>query len=685
MKKLITNTLFGLTLLSSMAFSSVPSWTDNSSFYWLEIDGNEFERGSDILESGVTTGTATVTDEEFDRKTQTWVSQNDDEYYLNTINGTWQARGNSYTFHITGDNNETLEVLDGFAQLDNVSDISGQNVTLGDCFNIPVTTFSSGAKRYSLSWKSKESYQIFWTPSSWHAWGEPYSTLGEFVSDDSPFLYSYQTDEHAGFKLDADLSDGSGDLVIIIYNDGTFSQDTTQIVGTWSIFTLPGQSTDSIKLNITDPRFDDQGGDFATLYDSKVWIGEHEPGGTEYESVGDDEFMGNQIGHDDYMSAMASIDLSKMVNCDIADKRLDLFAGLQHFQISYHGNMNFITEIETTPGYWTPYAAGTWSVENGMLVSDFVNDFGGDENNKTVTVDEIGIEILQNDYQQLIPIMHTTTGRGELISISTEIWPPHHLPETDIPHHLSVSDVKGKKINFDYAEIGGSAGTGDACLFDNMTFSFGNSGDDVGVWKVENGVLMLDTYWLGNDDTTVETGVESWVFDSATEAKVYEKNGIRAEITINSISATDGSCTPAAFVGADAVPYEVSISVLAGKKVVIGDSEDVTQQDTLYFYENMTFKHETHDDNDDPETITGAWSVEEGVVIVDVVYRDSESEHYVIVFDEVPGAGKTFGVMEVVSQGTERDEGIPIVSVSDIPKETGNSGVSPAVIMYLLN
>ena len=83
------STLFGLILLSSMAFSA-PSWTDaeNLEIYWFEADGTELERGSDVRGSSDTTGTATITEEELDRASKLWVSP-DDGYYLNTSDGTW--------------------------------------------------------------------------------------------------------------------------------------------------------------------------------------------------------------------------------------------------------------------------------------------------------------------------------------------------------------------------------------------------------------------------------------------------------------------------------------------------------------------------------------------------------------------------------------------------------------------
>jgi len=306
-----------------------------------------------------------------------------------------------------------------------------------------------------------------------------------------------------------------------------------------------------------------------------------------------------------------------------------------------------------------------------MLVSDVVKD----DVNKTVTVDEINFQNLS--------ILRTVTGRGTLQTEELQYITTQQLPKTHVPHRLSIEDVKGKKLNITYTEDGESD-TGNVFLFENMTFSFEDSGEDVGVWKVENGVLVLDTYWQGDSDN-VETGVESWVFNDATHADVYLENTADATITIHAIAdISDSDNIPTNF-SSDPIAYATSVTEMAGKKVVIGDALDPMDQDTIYFYENMTYKQETHDDDGNPETITGAWSVEEGVLIVDVVYSDNESALYVFVFDEAPAADKTFTFMEIVSDKTDREEGIPIVSVSDIPDETEHSGVSPAVIMYLLN
>ncbi len=673
MNKVIAKVLFGLTLLGSMAFSAAPSWTDaeNLAVYWFESEGTELERGTEIRPDAATSGTVAGTEDDFERATGLWIPSLDDDFYLNTSNGTWMTDSASYTYSITTttNTNDTLVVPDGEIKLTDVVNIEGQTEALSECFDIDVT-FSPGATRYAGEWKDTEIYELWWIPSDWQT-SATYPTLDAFVNADQPFLWNQQSGENAGFRLDANLSDGSGDLVKLTWDGNTFSEGAP--VGTWNTFTLPGQVAASIKLNITDPEFTDDDADyqFATVKDATVWIGAHKSDG-EWENIEDDGFVGNQVAYDDFMNAMAPYDFKKLVNCDFVDKKVVTAIGPNQIETYFYGNMNFISLIETTPGYWMSAATGEWSVENGVIVSDVVRD----DVNKTVTVHEINFQNLS--------ILHTVTGRGTLQTQEFQYISVHELPETAIPHRLSVEDVKGKKINVTYEEAGESPDTGNVFLFENMTFSFEDSGEDVGVWKVENGVLVLDTYW--QEGGSVETGVESWVFNDAAHADVYLENEIDANITIHSIVDINSSSDsiPDNF-SSDPIAYAASAAEMAGKKVVIGDASDPMDQDTIYFYENMTYKQETHDDDGNPETITGAWSVEEGVVIVDVVYSDNESAHYVIIFNEAPAVDETFTFMEVVSNGTEREEGIQIVSISDIPEETENSGVSPAVIMYLLN
>ena len=677
------NILFAVTILSSATMANVPSWiTDVPAIYWFGEDnygeGITLTRGNDLRDDPAAhTGTATSTDEKYDRTTQTWVAQNQDEYYLDQSNGSWNQRGNTYEFNITGSGDNIMEVFDGFARLNGGENLVGKTIPFNPCFNLPQGTFSAGAEKYSFSWKQKEKYKLNWSPENWsNNPPTPYSTLDDFVNAHNPFLNDNNTRENAGFRLDANLSDGTGDLVVIFWDENGTHEGRT--IGDWNAsYVLPGQDpTTSIKFNITESGFLDNEADFefATVFDSKVWIGSHSPAGTAFEPMTDFTIY-NEVAYNDYVNFIDTHKnkLTKLLICDIKDKKFRIEDGFTNLWISYYGNMNFITEADEGNGRYQ-ISGGEWTVENGVIVRDTVmNDI-----NKTVTVDVLNMQ------QPVNPnLMHTVTGRGQLISTPLFSQQEGNLPETAIPHAIVYADIKGKKINLTYRESGSPDETGDVYLFENMTYAFGDSGEDVGVWKIENGILVLDSYWLNATNNTTETDVESWVFSDATHANIYISNIVDANITIHTIAPLDGTeSIPANFTG-DPVDTPFSVDMLAGNMITIGDAANANAQDKLYFYTNMTYKQETYDDNSNPLTITGSWSVEEGVVIVDVVYLDNKSVQYVINFHD--SAQDSIDYMGVVAGATERDDAVPILSVSPIPSAQDNSATLPAVIMYLLN
>ena len=684
MTTIIRNILFGFTVLSGVTFATATSWIDpgNLEVYWFDDDGTtEFERGAEIRTTTDLSGSASSLDETFERGTNIWLSNN--YYYLNMTNGIWQT-GNDphdYTISTTDNLNDTLNAPDGDMKLINVVNIEGQTQKVSSCFDLDVT-FSMGARRYDIAYKDGENYELWWIPENWlDPAHPPYSSLNDFMDAHIPFLWNSRSNQNAGFRLNADLSDGSGDLVILTYDPKTNSFTEERPIGDWnSTYTLPGQATVSIKLHITDPEFlgdDDADFLFATLHNDTavVWIGGHRPAETNWETFeagGIGFIIGNQVAYNDYMNAIAPYDFSKLVNCDLVDKKLDYTVGPDHLETYYYGDMNFISHIEVSPGLWYPFGAGTWSVEDGVLISDMVqNDI-----NKTVTTDEIDM--------QSMSIKHTLTGRAELVSIQGQINAETDLPTTDIPYRISVDSLKGMKINVSYQEYGEPDVIGDIFLFPNMTYAFESSGDDVGVWRVENGVLMLDSYWVNRDDPAnpvVETDVESWVFSDATHATVYIEHSADADISIYNVTPIQASDSFPSEFTADPLTNPFTVDSLAGKLIVVGDPANAMDQDKLYFYANMTYKQETHDDDGNPETVTGAWSIEEGAAIIDMVYSDTESAHYVI----TDNGDDTVRFMEVLGGGTETDPAVQKISISDIPSEEGNSGVFPAVIMYLLN
>ncbi len=670
---MVRRTLWGMMILGSMSsLYAVESWVsgDAGAVYWLGEDENTFERGGDERDNATAlTGTATSTDEQLERLSGQWVSSNYDDYYLNTSSGDWVERGNTYTFNITGDNNEIMEIFDGYVRFDDFIDIAGETMHFPACFALPQATYTSGAKRYALSWKSKELYKLDWIPKDWSQ--QPpvsYPTLDDFVSAHNSFLYNDNTGENAGFRLDANLSDGSGDLVVLTWQNGT--QEEGRKIGDWTMTTLPGQDANSsIKFTFTEDGFGHDEGDymFATVYNNEVWLGYHSPEGTAFNTI-EDEWILNE---DAYNQKLAVIDAHKaafaqLITCDLIDQKFQYYMdnAFSSSYVSFFGNMNYVMTDDND----NLIEAGEWSVQNGVVVRDEVeNDI-----NKTLNVEKVNFsDLFINNGNSALT--HIESGRGTIMETKGQAWRNGQLPETDIPHTVTYGDIKGKKIDLTY-QSGDGTDTVDIYMYPNMTYSMGASGNDVGVWKIENGVLVLDSYWL-DDDGTPRGDTESWVFNDATHADIMIGGEKDANITINSIADLNGSETlPAGFTEAP-VDNPFTEDDLLGKLVTIGDTAAPVK---LYFYDDMTFKEEGYNDQGDPETVTGTWQVVEGAIVIDVVYSDDAFSNYII----TKNSDGTIDIMDLVAGNTEKDSGVNVLDVDDIPSE---NGMSPAIIMYLLN
>jgi len=679
MASIVKNIGIGLIVLATSLYSNSPSWTaDVPAIYWFgeEDHPHTLERGYDTRDNPTaTSGTATTVDEFLDRSSGNWVSYAsvETDYDLNISSGEWVTRGSTYQYNITGNNNEIMEAYDGYARLDGIVDIAGEAMPFSACYGFPTELFQSGAKRYNISWKGKEQYSLQWYPQDWSTDpATPYSSLDAFMSSDITFLHNNQTGEMAGFRENADINDGSGELVVITWESG---RQEGRVVGDWDAdYTLPGQTINSIKFNITDNGFldDDEDFKFATVHDGKVWIGTHSPARTDYVQVNDPIY--NEEAYNELVAVAEAhkAELSQLITCDLIDTRHNVqYDNMFPLDISYFGNMNYIGQIDNNGELQTVFS-GTWSVQNGVILTDKVSN----DVNKTIGVNEIDFNAAEGQARQ---ITRTEAGRGTFNVKTGETWPIGDTPETIIGHRVTYADIKNKKFSITYTDSEGS-GTADIFLFPNMTYAVGNSGEDVGVWKIENGVIVVDSYWI-NDDGSIGKDAESWVFSDSAHIMVYINNSNEVNITINTENnITDTDNIPTNFT-IEPVDHPFTVDQISNQVITVGTPNDTNNQDKLYFYPNMTFKQETHDDEGNPETITGIWSVVEGVIVVDIVYSDTASSHLIITDN---GDG-TVDAMEVVAGDTSRDEDIPVLDSSEIPAETPVNSVSPAVIMYLLN
>ena len=650
------------------SLQATESWIggEATGIYWFYADSGTFGRGHDLRDNPTaTSGTATTTEEKLNRVTGQWapyVANDEERYYLDTSSGTWVADGASYEFNITGSNHEIMEVSDGYARLDNIVDLAGEPMPIPACFGLPEANFSAGAKRYALSWKAKELYELDRVPMDWSQQPpQSYSALDDFVNAHDSFLHNDDTGEDAGFRLDANLSDGSGDLVVLIReNDGT--QNEGRKIGDWTLSNLPGQETNSsIIFTFTDSGFldDDDDSMFATVHDGKVWIGGHTPAGSDFESV-DDEIYNEEA----YNQMVTVIDsnkskLAKLITCDLIDRKFQyqMNNSGESMYVSFLGNMNYLMKDENDNLVET----GTWSVLNGVVIRDEIeNDI-----NKTLNVEKVDFSsLMQNGHSVLT---HIESGRGTIESEQGEVWRSDHLPETEIPHVLTYEEIKGKKINLTYTDNEGSESV-NVSMYPNMTFAADDSVTYFGVWRIENGVLVLDAYY--DEEGAIEIDTESWVFDDATHAKTYVGGQQEATITINSVTDLT-NVTP--------VDNPFTLEMLLGKVVTIGDQTDQTK---LYFYEDMTFKGEGHDDSGNLDIFTGTWQVVEGVLVIDIVISDDTSKHLAITRHNDDDM-----TIDIAIRGTDQNEdknNISVLDVSNIPSSSGEASLPP-VIMYLLN
>ncbi len=299
---------------------------------------------------------------------------------------------------------------------------------------------------------------------------------------------------------------------------------------------------------------------------------------------------------------------------------------------------------------------GTWSVENGILITDVTY---GPEDKETITHD------FSSNPAPDVTVEYKATQSGNNLTGTSTIATIENVASDIVPTFaVTIDMITDKKLVIDGVEIN---------FYNNMTTAQNNPNNGCGVWTIENGVLVYD---ITTYTPSIPTGTESStiVFDSApandSTITIYStKSDGSGNDTIGITATTITSVTEASLVGDPIFPkdmpsYKIDISEIVGKKII---AESFGYEETAYFYENMTYKL-MGTENDEEYTATGTWSVENGVVIVDIAYGNDESEQRVYVFDSAPQENSNFTEFYTMAENdtTSAGDDYTISSISGI-------------------
>ncbi len=295
----------------------------------------------------------------------------------------------------------------------------------------------------------------------------------------------------------------------------------------------------------------------------------------------------------------------------------------------YYSNMTVVAI--TADGTVT----GTWSVENGVLIEDITY---GPADKSTIAITFSNIPTIGDSVNfEFTQTGNSSAGTGQISAIqalSNDVLPSYALSE---------SEIAGKKLL-----TGGES----IYFFNNMTSTQDVTVNGSGTWSIANGVLIHDiTTFAASAQGTETTAI---VFDGPADVNgnvsfsVYETyadgslnnsviissgTAVLADIAVDDVYHASFDNNP--------IPYTVTYEEIAGK-VIASDITDAsgTIATTATFNHNMTFSLLL--DESTPVTLTGTWSIENGVVVADVTMDATESENRVFVFDSLLSIGNTF-------------------------------------------
>ncbi len=358
--------------------------------------------------------------------------------------------------------------------------------------------------------------------------------------------------------------------------------------------------------------------------------------------------------------------------------------GLLYVRTKFYSNLNFKVEAYQSEDVWQDTGVyGEWAIENGVVATEGIPY--GDVNKTLVTFEA---DFVNSIYYS------SESGRGEITPRTFPILAPveDDIAEDIIPaHHLTLSEIQGKKIHSNGKVL---------YFFNNMTCIIMAGSDTIymGTWKIEQGVLITDggfvEYGDGGiiTDTTLITS--STLFNAALgDGSTFDvwTNAIKVEngTIIDTISDVTSSDTLPSPFNNDPVIYQASVTDFVEKTIILEYS--VTGniiQSEFVFNDDMTFRKAEDLVSDNPEISTGIWSVEEGILILDIVYNDHYVRQDAVIFSEKPANGAKIEFIGIeVSDSSSEGKGIGIFAddgagqIVDYPAD----GALPAIIMYLLN
>jgi len=321
--------------------------------------------------------------------------------------------------------------------------------------------------------------------------------------------------------------------------------------------------------------------------------------------------------------------------------------------LSFYSNMTYVENI-----FGVGQRTGTWSVEEGILIID-------------VTFSQADKETITLEFASLpangVSVTVNKTHPRE--TITATISSVEALTDDIIPSYsATINMIAGKQLDVGDGTI--------IYFFQNMTTVQNVVTQGSGTWSIANGVLIQDITTFDPDQGTETTAI---VFDGPVDEDgnvtidVYETysngdNNDSVHVTLNLPVVLTDIPVDASYCSSfdnNPVPYNVKISEIKGKIITLTSNDEV-----LSFFDNMTCRVTGTDaDDGNPYDIAGTWSIENGVLIVDVTYPDSESENRAYVFNAKPSAGSTLTAYLTLAADPVKDENEVIVSIVDIPQE----------------
>lgn len=327
----------------------------------------------------------------------------------------------------------------------------------------------------------------------------------------------------------------------------------------------------------------------------------------------------------------------------------------------YYSNMT--TSTESTDGIVT----GTWSVENGVLIEDITYDLPNKSTIAIIFYVAPAVGTSANYY-------FTQTGNSSSGSLTIQSITPL-ADDIVMSNYFTVNEgvIAGKKF-----VIGGFD---TSYYLNNMTyyrhFDDGNIvWSQTGTWSIVNGVIITDTTDFQGQSLSTWTTAD--LFEAApngagnvsikryaTTASGLLNDSIADNPPISGvISDITASPVDAGGVFDNNIPaYLISHDEVAGKVVEI---DFTTHTETVTLNHNMTTSVVYQVSGSPAETFTGTWSVENGVIVVDITYDATESENRVIVFNNQANMGSSLTEYSTLAGDPVKSVGT-ITSIATIP------------------